>query len=645
MRFLRDFLFFPLQRAQHGPALLGLAALLFLLHAIKLLLSLDGELHPDEAYYWAWSQFPALSYYDQGPAVAYYIWIWTTILGSSYLTLKIAALAASFVTIYFFCLAGRDWGLWGWQPLLSALSLFFVPGIIGGNALIMHDSVMILAWAGALWMAVRVIRWQGFWSLLGLFFFLGLGGLSKYTMFLFALGLVLWLLLHPDYRRLWIHPGSWAGLVLAALMISPIIIWNYNHHWDGVGAIIHLRSSGGVSGGASTGAYLTGQLIMFSPLWMTALILLSLILIFKNLRGFRDSRHWLSLTKRKTARGKDTGGSSSSGFLNSVLRRGSAWSEQTGDLFWIMTALPFLFFAFLSGNREIQANWVFMAYGPAVLLLIRYLFSQDREAEDASPTPSFKAQDPAPTTADQSLRPSVEATGLTLRAPLRRYLKWIYMAGWIPVLLLDVFFLFSVPLASGSSLETYWIPGYRTAGFQQVIQNVEKLQREKHPEAELVANRYQDASIGWFYNQDQDYVPSINIMQRNQFSYWPGLEKGKDYLFYHIQENTCEKSMSFLGVILPTFFEDVVEYPEREILIDGRVVKRYQVWFARGYRYPWDQKMFEYLRDEAIYQNMVGLRIPEEGKVVNVNKAFEEFTKLWAQIYMSRKGKQDCSLF
>ena len=86
--------------------MIGLTLILVALHLIKLLFALDGQLHPDEAYYWAWSQKPALSYYDQGPGIAYYIWIWTAIFGDHFITLKTAALAASGATILLFSLAG-----------------------------------------------------------------------------------------------------------------------------------------------------------------------------------------------------------------------------------------------------------------------------------------------------------------------------------------------------------------------------------------------------------------------------------------------------------------------------------------------------------------------------------------------------------
>ena len=595
---------------------LGLALVLALLHLIRFFLASGGELHPDEAYYWAWSQFPALSYYDQGPGIAYYIWLWVSAFGSHYLTLKAAALFASFLTIYMFALASLEAGLNGFRPLLVGITVLFIPGIVGGNSLIMHDSMMILAWSGALWMSLRAIRSRSATSLIGLFLFLGIGGLSKYTMFLFAIGLLIWLISHPSYKEFWIRPASWTGLLLALAIISPIIIWNAENNWDGVGAILYLRSAGGAQKG-SVGAYLAGQLIMFSPLWLLA---------FASLFAVR-LKDWVVQLKNKIRMTAEKMGS------NSSAMPATGRSKQAAvDFLWIISLVPFLFFLFLATDKEIQANWVFPAYGSSIILLLMYAFpSQNAD-------PSEKAQSDA-----LESQPS----GRSAPAPAGRFASWVRLAfllGWIFTALLDMFFLFSVPLASNTSLETYWIPGYRTAGFKETVQGIEKI-HESYPEATLVANRYQDASIAWFYNRGQKYVPSINIMQRNQFSYWPGLEKGKDYLFFHIQENTCEKSVAFLGVILPTFFKEVKTFPEEEVRVNGRVVKRYQVWYAHNYQKSLDETMFHYLRDQAIFQNMPGLQVPRKGEVIKVNESFRKFTELWARIYMSRKGKQDCSIF
>jgi hypothetical protein len=304
---------------------IGLSLVLIILHLLRLLLALGGELHPDEAYYWAWSQKPALSYYDQGPGISYYIWLWVSAFGSSYLTLKCAALFAGALSLFFFTMAGRTLGMHGWQPLILLLTLFFIPGIVGGNALIMHDSMMILNWSGALWMALRCIRFRGAGDLIGLFFFLGMGGLSKYTMFLFAIALVLWLVLHPDYREFWLRPASWLGLFLALALISPIIVWNMQNNWDGIGAIIHLRSSGGTSGEASTGSYIIGQFIMFSPLWMLTFIGLA------TLRAI----HWFR--SRKGGKTLESSGSVP------ALADETRWQWAAIHLLWIVTGVVFLF--------------------------------------------------------------------------------------------------------------------------------------------------------------------------------------------------------------------------------------------------------------------------------------------------------------
>ncbi len=52
---------------------------ILVLTAIRLALLGATQLSPDEAYYWMWSQRPALSYFSKGPGVAYAIRASTTI--------------------------------------------------------------------------------------------------------------------------------------------------------------------------------------------------------------------------------------------------------------------------------------------------------------------------------------------------------------------------------------------------------------------------------------------------------------------------------------------------------------------------------------------------------------------------------------
>src|SRR5262249_23358308 len=53
------------------------------LTVIRLALLNASELSPDEAYYWMWSQRPAISYFSKGPGVALIIRASTTLFGDN----------------------------------------------------------------------------------------------------------------------------------------------------------------------------------------------------------------------------------------------------------------------------------------------------------------------------------------------------------------------------------------------------------------------------------------------------------------------------------------------------------------------------------------------------------------------------------
>lgn len=66
------------------------------------------------------------------------------------------------------------------------------------------------------------------WLLVGLFF--GLAGLSKYT----AVTLVVTAVVAVAWERRWTvlrTPGPWLAVLVAAVLITPVLWWNYQHDW------------------------------------------------------------------------------------------------------------------------------------------------------------------------------------------------------------------------------------------------------------------------------------------------------------------------------------------------------------------------------------------------------------------------------
>ena len=126
-----------------------------------------------------------------------------------------------------------------WAVLSLNLSAFFT--VVAGSW-VLPDGPLILcllgaadqlaalafnegAPSGAAWDTVDVRRWIA----LGLW--LGLAGLSKYQAVLFGLGVAAFLLTWAEGRRWLARPGPWLAAVVAAVVASPVLIWNAQHHW------------------------------------------------------------------------------------------------------------------------------------------------------------------------------------------------------------------------------------------------------------------------------------------------------------------------------------------------------------------------------------------------------------------------------
>jgi hypothetical protein len=176
------------------------------------------------------------------------------------------------------------------------------------------------------------------------------------------------------------------------------------------------------------------------------------------------------------------------------------------------------------------------------------------------------------------------------------------------------------------------------------VREIEALRDRVAPGAGLAAaNRYQDAAIASWHAEGRPFITSVNIMQRNQYNYWPQLERGRDYVIFYIHEKTCERSQIFVTPTLGFMFEEVEELPERSVVVDGVVMKRYQVWIARNYRRSWEDLVYHYFVNQSILDLMPNLK----GYYAESATAAAEDDALVAlqKIIASRAGGDGCSLF
>jgi dolichol-phosphate mannosyltransferase len=195
------------------------------------LVSLAGpDLFPEEAYYWLYARHLDIGYLDHPPMVAWLIDLGTTMFGHGEFGVRIFAFLCHLVTCFFvfrltsLCFDRR--AAWTALAMLQVLPFFFMTGFI-----ITPDAPLTACWAGALYFLARIFFQERGRAWLGVGICLGLGMLSKYTIALIGPATLLFMALDSQSRRWFRHGAPYGAVLLAAIIFTPVLIWNAQHDW------------------------------------------------------------------------------------------------------------------------------------------------------------------------------------------------------------------------------------------------------------------------------------------------------------------------------------------------------------------------------------------------------------------------------
>ncbi|KOR29633.1 hypothetical protein TI04_08135 [Achromatium sp. WMS2] len=247
--------------------ILGILLLLSLITIAKLPLGLD------EAYYWYWSQHPDLSYLDHPPMIAWIMTISTNVAGNQEFWVRSGGLLLLWGGFILGMFTLRE--LFPYIPKILAweylLLLNLVPVFSGATMIQMPDTPLLAFWLLALYFGAKIVNKHDAksWYVLGIA--VGLGLLSKYTMVLFVMGMLLFLILAPTHRYWLRRPEPWIGALLALLIWSPVWIWNLEHAWISFKFQLHKGFTPDTNTIAERlGIYFATQAIVISPLiWLS----------------------------------------------------------------------------------------------------------------------------------------------------------------------------------------------------------------------------------------------------------------------------------------------------------------------------------------------------------------------------------------
>lgn len=228
----------------------------------------------DEAYAMAVSRAWQWSWFDHPPMTFWWVATMRT-LATPLFGLDVPALVLRLPFVLAF--TATAWALWDltrrlygtgaafWTLMALTLAPFFL--VSAGSWLVPDGPLVLFLALSARTLAILLFespdpaRERRLWLWLGLT--LGLAGLSKYHAALFAVAALAFVVATPHRRRL-ARPWPWLAVAIAAVVVSPVVIWNAENDWVSF-VFQSSRGGGGRVDWVGFGRALIGQLAYLGP--------------------------------------------------------------------------------------------------------------------------------------------------------------------------------------------------------------------------------------------------------------------------------------------------------------------------------------------------------------------------------------------
>lgn len=259
--------------------------LLIISAVIRALLASWLCLGNDEAYYYTYTLYPALSHFDHPPMVGWVIQLFSLNLHfNSELFIRMASVVAGTLNTWLIYSIGKQIRdeLTGWYAaLLYTASIY---GFIIIGVFILPDTPQSVFWLAAILLLLQAFSGEIDKAARRKFLLasvcIGLAMLSKYTSAYLWLGMVVYIVL---YNRKWLKTAVfyWAHLVMALLFI-PVILWNIQNHF--VSFLFHsgrVEPAGAFFRADYFSTELLGEMLYTNPVNLV-LIVLAVVAFFRG---------------------------------------------------------------------------------------------------------------------------------------------------------------------------------------------------------------------------------------------------------------------------------------------------------------------------------------------------------------------------
>lgn len=183
----------------------------------------------DELYYLACSDHLAAGYVDHPPLLELVLRVLRPVLGDSRLALRLLPAMAAGAAVLVTAASVRAFGGGRRATVVAAILVATAPIFVGTFAILTPNALDVVLWTAILLLVARALLadprgWVAAGALVGL------GFENKHGMAFLALGLAVGFALTPT-RREWRNGRLWIGLLLAAALALPHLVWQATHGW------------------------------------------------------------------------------------------------------------------------------------------------------------------------------------------------------------------------------------------------------------------------------------------------------------------------------------------------------------------------------------------------------------------------------
>jgi len=232
--------------------------------------------HRDELYFLAAGRHLAWGYADQGPLTPLIAHAMDSIAPGSLTVLRLPSAAMSAATVAVTGLIAAELCGRRRAQLIAASCAAVASVVLIVGHLLSTSTFDVLAWATVSWLVVRIVRGgdQRLWPAVGAV--AGVALLNKPLIAFLLAGLGVGIVVagpRSALRSGWL----WAGVLVAALIWSPWLVWQSNHGWPQLDVSSSI-AAGGSASSQPRWALLPFQLLLVSPVlapvWIAGLVAL-----------------------------------------------------------------------------------------------------------------------------------------------------------------------------------------------------------------------------------------------------------------------------------------------------------------------------------------------------------------------------------